>query len=373
LKYHKERKMKKGILLIPLAILLVIGLVVTGCPSSTPESGEVIELDYAIFQPATSLLAQRQTEYAHEIEVRTGGKVKINVHQAGSLLEAPGMYNGVRSGIADMGNGIASYTPGNFPFSEICQLPVPSKSGWSASYAMWDFMQKYQPAEWDEVHLLLPVGPGFDLGCVMLGREPIEKLEDFRGKSIRCNDPDIVNALGGTVKDLPMTDVYDALSKGVVDGMFGSPMPLKSWKFADVCKYVTVNTAPIQVSMVWYDIMNKKAWNSLPADIQETITEVSQEYCGKFGLVWDQSQIDGIEYAQSQGCTIIMLSDEEQQKWVQAIETVIDTRMEKLATKFPEKDVKEAYDYFYSRVEYWNDQLPDNNIIPVVDRIEALD
>jgi hypothetical protein len=68
-----------------------------------------------------------------------------------------------------------------------------------------------------------------------------------------------------------------------------------------------------------------------------------------------------------------MLSEEEQQKWVQAIETVIDARMEKLAAKFPREEVEEAYDYFYSRVEYWNDQLPDNNITPVVDRIEALD
>lgn len=381
--------MKKSGFLIFVVFMLVVSLsfavLSASCtkqpePSVSPDSTSspdltskpVFVLNYALFQPAASLLAKTQTEYAREIENRTGGQVKINVHQAGSLLEAPGMYNGIRNGIADMGNSITSYTPGNFPFTEICQLPVPAKSGWSVSKAMYDFMQKYKLEEWNKVHLLTTVGPGFDVGCISLAKEPIEKLEDFKGKSIRGNDPDMIVAFGGTVKDLPMTDIYDGLSKGVLDGFQGNCMPLISWKFGDVCKHVTVNGAPIQTSMLWYDIMNNDTWNSLPPDIQKTITDVSEEYCGKFGLVWDDSTIEGIKYAQSVGSTVYLIPEDEEKRWTEAIEPVIDARLEKLATKFPKQEVDEAWDYFHSRVIYWNEQLSANNVTPIIDRVKEL-
>jgi TRAP-type C4-dicarboxylate transport system substrate-binding protein len=313
------------------------------------------------------------TEFAQEIGKRTNGRVQIQVFQSGSLLGAPGMYEGVRSGIADMGNCLTSYSPGNFPFTSIAELPSAADSSWAVSYAQHDFLMKYQPKEWNEVHLLTAYGPGKgDMG-VGTRKEPILKLEDWKGKSMRTTNPDVMTALGGTVKDVPMVEVYDAISKGVLDGVVGITELFRSWKLGDVCKYLTLNTSTVQSSIVWYNIMNKDKWNSLPPDIQKTITDVSWEYVGRLGLTWDDQAVAGVEYCKSVGDSVYVLPKDEANRWTAAINPVIDAGLKKLTRKgFTEKEVEDAWNYFKSRVAYWNGQQANNNITPLLVRMEKV-
>lgn len=359
--------MKKKILLIPLALLLVISLVIIGCPAP---STEVFELSYALFQPPTAALSVANSEFAAAIESRTNGQVKVTVLQGGSLLSGPAMYEGVRSGVADMGNCLTVYNPGTFPFTSIAELPCAAESGWAVSNAQYDFLTKYQPEEWADVHVLTTCGDSTNIMAVAMAKTPILTLEDWRGKAVRTVNPEVVTALGGTVKDVPMADVYDALSKGVIDGEIGAAEPLVSWKLADVAKHITLNFALVQPATVWTNIMNKDTWNSLPANIQNTITEVCKEYNGKLGLVWDAQAVAGIGYAKSVDCTIYTISKEEEGRWTAAILPVIDAKLQNLTAKgFTQQQVEEAWSYFQSRVEYWNGQQASNNVTPVRERV----
>ena len=332
-----------------------------------------IKLTYALFQPATAALSKTNTEFAQEIEKRTNGRVQIQVFHSGSLLNGPSMYQGVRSGIADMGNAFTLYNPGNFPFTRIAQSPANGESGWAVSNAMYDFMMKYNPKEWQEVQLITTVGTGGDFMGIGSGKVPILKLEDWKGKSVRPADADIIVALGGTVKDVPMSEVYDSISKGVIDAVTGTLEPFKGWRLGDVCKYITVNGAPVQPSVMWYNFMNKNKWNSLPPDIRKTITEVGREYSGKIGLAWDDQAVAGVEYSKSVGSQISLLSKEEEKRWAAAIDTVIEARLKETATKgFTRQEVDEAWSYFKSRVDYWNGQQSQNNVTPTFARVEKV-
>jgi TRAP-type C4-dicarboxylate transport system substrate-binding protein len=363
-----EKTAMKIFLSILFTVILIGGLTQGSYGQQAP-----IKLTYALFQPATAALSAKNTEFAKEIEKRTNGRVQIQIFQSGSLLGGPAMYQGIRNGIADMGNCSTVYSPGVFPFTRIAEMPVATESGWVVSQAMYDFLMKYQPKEWNDVHILTTVGDGFNFGAIAMGRTPILKLEDWKGKSIRPVHADVVTALGGTVKDLPMADVYDGLSKGVIDGEAGAAEPLKSWRLADAAKHITLNFAPAQPSMLWTNIMNKDKWNSLPPDIQKTITDVGQEYCGKLGLAWDDQEIAGIEYAKSVGSKIYILSKSEEKRWQAAISTVIETRMKDLVAKgFSRQELEDAFNYFKSRVEYWNGQQAKNNITPLFVRMEKV-
>lgn len=355
-------------LFILITVLLTSGLVQNGYAAE-----KKIKLTFALFQPGTAALSKMHTEYAKEIEKRTNGRVEIQVFQSGSLLGAPAMYQGIRNGIADMGNGISSYSPGNFPFTSIAELPNDAESGWAVSYAQYDYLRKYEPKEWGDVHLLTVFSPGCDVMAVMMGKELIRTLEDWKGKSIRTNHADIVEALGGTVKDVPMAEVFDSISKGVLDGVVGSPEPLRSWKLGDVCKKITINPAPAQPSIMWYNAMNMNTWNSLPPDIQKIFTEVSEEYVGKLGLTWDEQAVAGVEYSKSLGNTIYVLPDEETARWQKAIMTVIDPRLGNLASsEFPREEVDQAWNYFKERVTYWNGQQAARDVTPLLDRLEKV-
>jgi TRAP-type C4-dicarboxylate transport system substrate-binding protein len=251
---------------LPLLIgLVVASVLISGCSSqttttsSTPTSpsgsstststqppATTYQLSFALFQPEAAAVSKANTEYANEIVKRTNGRVQITVHQSGSLLGAPAMYQGIIDDIADMGNGISSYDPGAFPLTYTIEVPSPGDSGWSASGAAYDFINKYQPKEWSEVKVLTAVMSAGGLTVVGMAKNQVKTLEDMKGKSFRVNSPDFVTALGATIKDLPMADVYDSLSKGVIDGVDTSLEPMKSWKLADVTKYVTLYMYPQQ-------------------------------------------------------------------------------------------------------------------------------
>jgi TRAP-type C4-dicarboxylate transport system substrate-binding protein len=177
--------------------------------------------------------------------------------------------------------------------------------------------------------------------------------------------------LGATLKDVPMADVFDSVSKGVIDGVHQSAEPFKTWRLADVCKYITVDPGLPQPSITFYNIMNKAKWNSLPPDIQKTITEVSKEYVGKLGLVWDEQSVLAMEYAKGLGDTIYVLPKDESAKWSAAMQTVIAPRLKSVASRgYSQKEVEDAWKYFQGRVTYWNEQQAKNSVTPVLTRIE---
>jgi TRAP-type transport system periplasmic protein len=332
-----------------------------------------IKLTYALFQPATAALSKTNTAFAQEIEKRTNGRVQIQIFQSGSLLGAPAMYQGVRNGIADMGNGITSYSPGNFPLTMVVELPSAAESGWAVSNAYYDFFQKIALKEWNDVHPLTVCGPSFGVMLIGTGKTPIRTLEDLKGKSIRTNFAEYTTALGATVKDIPMAEVYDAISKGVLDGIQTNSEPLKSWKLGDVTKHITLFFGPVMPSNVIYNIMNKTKWNSLPPDIQKIITDVSTEYSAKLGLTWDEQLVQGLEYAKSVGDTIYVLPKDEAARWSAAIMSVVDTRLKGIVAKgFTQKEVDDAWNYFKSRVAYWNGEQAKHNVVPVQAQMEAV-
>lgn len=349
----------------------VSGLFLLGILVFPLSAQEVIKLTFALFQPPTAALSKVNTEFAKEIERRTNGRVQITVFAGGSLLTGPAMLEGVKKGIADMGNWTNIYTPGVFPFTSILELPVKAESQWVASRAMLDFLRKYGDKEWSDVIPLTATGSGPSGQVIGTRKKQVRRLEDMKGLSFRTNNPDVVMALGATVKNLPMAEVYDAISKGVIDGIYANFEPMKSWRLAEVCKYITVNLGLPQNFDVWANIVNRKKWESLPPDVQRIILEVANEYTGKLGSTWDNQCLEGLEYSRSVGSEIYVLPDDEAQRWIKVISTIIDERINKVVAKgFSRDEVEEAWRYYQNRIEYWNAQQKVYNVVPLSERIK---
>ncbi len=122
---------------------------------------------------------------------------------------------------------------------------------------------------------------------------------------------------------------------------------------------------------MWYNIMNKNKWNSLPPDVQKAITDVSKEYIGKLGICWDDQGVAGLEYSKGLGDSVYITPKEEAARWQAATMPVIDARLKALTSKgFKQKDVEDAWNFFKSRVAYWNGQLAKNNVVPLLTRLE---
>ncbi|MDT3698845.1 MAG: TRAP transporter substrate-binding protein [Thermincola sp.] len=364
---------------------LVISIVITlalfsGCSNSTPpateqkNSGqdapaqetkqEVIKLTASNFLPPAHLLSKMMGDMLKEVEAQSNGRLQITFVPGGSLLTAPKVADGVEQGLADIGFSHIGYNPGRFPVTEALDLPLGYSSSWIGTNVGVDFLDKYKPKEWDDFKLLqITGGTTF---AIHTAKTPIKKLEDLKGKALRGAGEvaDALNALGATARDIPMSEVYEGMSKGNIEGALLSAETLKSFKLADVAKYSTIAPS-IGNQYIFYMIMNKSKWESLPSDLQKIFSDVGAKYQAEAALAWNKVNLAAFENASTKGIEFIRLSDDEAARWKTAVQPVIDNYITKMAGRgFSEQETKDQIAYIKERVAYWEQQQAAQNIPP---------
>jgi len=262
------------------------------------------------------------TEWTKEIEKRTNGTVKITIFPGGTLTPPDKCYDGVIRGISDLGNSDLAYTRGRFPLTEVFYLPLGIKSALVATRMVNEFYVKFQPKELDETKIMFFIchGPG-----LLHTKKPVHTLEELKGMKIRSTGmtTKIVLALAATPVAMPMSDAYDALSRGVAEGIVCPYEALYGWKLAEVIKSTTEDY-PCAYFSAFFIAMNKDKWNALPPDIQKTIESVNREYIDKAGKAWDEIDKQGKDFTVKLGNQIIPLSKEEGEKWTKAVKPLLD-------------------------------------------------
>jgi len=305
--------------------LMLFAALVLMAPANSCMAAD-IELGYANFFPPTHVQAKLGAEWAAEVEKRTNGKVKITYYPGGALLKGPKIYDGVLTGIADMGMSVFGYSRGVFPAMEVIDLPNGYPNGKVATQVINDFYNTFKPKELDKVKVLYlhAHGPG-----LLHTKKPVHRLEDLKGLKVRSYgfNARMVSALGAVPVSLPQGGVYEALQKGVADATFGPAEVLKGWKQAEVIKY-TIDCRSIGYTAGFYVAMNLDRWNALPKDVQGVLEQVSAEWIPKHGQAWDDSDKAGIKFSKGLGNEVIELSAEESARWVKVVAPVKEIYIE---------------------------------------------
>jgi TRAP-type C4-dicarboxylate transport system substrate-binding protein len=316
---------------------------------------EVINLKIANFFPPPSKQSKIAQEFGEELERRSGGRIKVQYFAGGSLLTAPAMYNGIETGITDIGYSQIYYTPGRMPACELIGLPIGTPSAWVGAHMAFDFYQKFRPKEFESTRVLAIHG---NAPSMIICKNPVEKLEDMKGLTIRASGlmGDVIKALGGIPTSTPMVDVYDSIAKGVNDGVWAPYEALKTFRFAEVAKYMTV-CWQIGCSFPFYLAMNKNSYNKLPKDLQSLVDVMSGEYQVRYALMWNGIEFEGKTFGLEKGVKFLELSDQEGAKWQKAVEPVITQYTKLMVGKgFSESEVKGWIDFMKDRVKYWTEK-----------------
>jgi len=201
-------------------------------------------------------------------------------------------------------------------------LPLGYKKGNQATKLGNAYFAKFKPKEFDDVKIMYfhAHGPG-----LVNTKKPVEKLEDLKGLKLRGTGTSakVAAALGATPVPMPQTDTYDALQKGVVDGVLSPIEVLKGWKFGEVTAATTQNFGS-SYSLLFFVAMNKKKWDSLPKDVQETIEKINQEWIEKTAKLWVDLDEEGAKFAIAKGHKIIPLSKGEDEPWAKLVRPVLE-------------------------------------------------
>jgi len=280
--------------------------------------------------PATHRMAMLMADWCKEVEKRTNGRVKIDFFPGGILAPTTQVYDSVRKGIADLGDTFAGYTKGRFPLIETIDLPYGYKSASQGNHLTNAFFNKFKPKEFDDAKIMFFYTAGPQQLCT---KKPVTKLEEMRGLKIRStgSSAKIVEYLGAAPVGMPMGDAYDALARGVVNGVVGPLEIMKGWKLAEVLSSVTVyGSAHVNAAFIF---MSKKKWNTIPAADQKIIEQINAEWVEKAAKNWDDADKEGADALAAKGGKIIQLPAQEQERWRAKLKPMFEEYAKELNSK----------------------------------------
>lgn len=333
-------KLKK-ILALVLVLIMCIGLAACGSTNASPvdtntpadtgntdtppadivDPDEVIEITFAHDKSTTHPVHLRYEAWAADIAEATDGRVKITFYPSQTLLTLAESYEGVVNGIADIAVVTPALCPGVFPMLEMFDLPVHYNNCQVLSNVYWDCIQQFDLEELDGVKVLNTycMGPG-----AIASKEPIENLDDLQGKQIRAIglSGTCMSALGASPVSVAMPETYEALMRGVCDGVLGGLGAMTTWNLIEVADSFTIT--PFMSVSAFIVMMNIDTWNSLPADIQDIIEEVSAEH----NVFYVQGEEDegraAIDSFIEQDKNICLIEPEEEAEWMARMQPAID-------------------------------------------------
>ncbi|THB80232.1 MAG: C4-dicarboxylate ABC transporter substrate-binding protein [Desulfobacteraceae bacterium] len=289
-------------------------------------------LTYANFFPPTHIQSQLAEGWCKEVEKRTNGEIKIKYFPAGTLTKAPQTYDGVETGMADIGMTVLAYTRGRFPLTEAIDLPMGYKSGVQATKVANAVLNKFNPKEFNDTKIMFLHAHG--PGLIHTRDKKVGNLDELKGLKLRGTGTSglVQAALGAVPVGKSMRECYQMLQKGVVDGSSHPLEANKGWKLGEVVKYVTESYS-CAYTTTFAVFMNKNRWESLKPAHQKVIQEINAEFAAKHGVAWDEADKAGLEFFKSKGGTVVALSDAEAAKWQAAAAPVIDKYIEKAGKK----------------------------------------
>lgn len=228
---------------------------------------------------------QYQQQWAKDVEKLSEGKIHINVLGAGSVVEHNQTLDSINMNIIQGDFTDPSYFSGKDPAFALYGNLI---GAWSNPKDLVDFM--YNGGGFEVANELLNKY-GVQLLAVstvgvesLVSKKPIRNIADLQGVKLRAPEG-LVQALfknlGASPVNLPGSEVYTSLEKGVIDASDYSIFARNQQSgMNDIAKF------PIHPG--WHSMpvnqvtLNKKTYDKLPQDLKEVLAKAGKQYAEGF-------------------------------------------------------------------------------------------
>jgi TRAP-type C4-dicarboxylate transport system substrate-binding protein len=310
------------------------GVAAAGCAAwlgaSAPVAAQEVTLKLHHFLGPTAPAQRALFEpWAERVAEQSDGRIKVEIYPSMTLGGSPPqLISQLRDGVVDIVWTVTSYTPGQFPRTEVFELPfVHTNSAVATNLAIQDLYDEWLAEEYQDVHpILIHVHAG---NAVHTIDQPIRQPGDLQGLKIRTPSRTgsfVLEALGASPVGMPVPQLPQALSKKVVDGTtipFEISLPLK---VHDLVKYhhEFEDGTRLGTAVFLYG-MNKASYDSLPDDLKAVIDQNSgANIAREIGQVWMDVEEPGLQAAKDAGNEIILWPDADKPAWQAAVQPAID-------------------------------------------------
>jgi TRAP-type transport system periplasmic protein len=297
--------------------------------------GDSHELIFSHFFPSGHKVNTDVIEpFTTKLEEQTEGRIKTEIYSSSALGDPASQYDMAVTGTADISLSVHGYTPGRFPLVSVMELPFISENATSGSKTLWTLYNEFEALHKehsDSTPLWLFTA---EPAQILTAKKPIERLEDMRGLTIRSPSPmgnKIIEALGATPVSMPMSEVYDALQKGVVDGALGPLSTAIDFNLIEVTNYITIGNFSMSP---FFTTMNSDTWNSFSEQDQSVLEDLAGlEMATNAGQAFDARGEEAVAAAEKKGVKFIELTGGELNKWKDALKQISEDWVKEMEAK----------------------------------------
>jgi TRAP-type C4-dicarboxylate transport system substrate-binding protein len=174
----------------------------------------------------------------------------------------------------------------------------------------------------------------------------LKTIDDMKGLRIVGSGgvyDDLVKALGASTVLIPPAERYEAMMRGVGDGLACTIRMLEDQKLGETVAQIMLPPWHVYQMNPW--LANKKLWDSFPEDIKTIITTVAKAHCKKTIDIYEEEFVKKAnpQIIKKYNLEVLQLSKEDLGKMYKAYEVVIN----KYAARSPE--TKQLVDIWRAR------------------------
>ena len=303
--------------LASISLVSLVTLFLVASAFGQQPAGKVFKWKFQSHWPAASASFKPLKKYFdQDLKKLTGGRLEITLHPAAALVPTKEIFDATRKGTVDGATGSPAYWMTIVPIGAVAgNCPMTFRETWEGLYFHYvmgfEDMLKEGHAKHNILYYTEKVYP-----TAMIGKKPIQKIEDFKGYKIRSTGAiaDMLRDLGAAPTLIQGSELYLSLQTGVVEGAhWGAAQGALTMKLCEVAKYyIQPNLAMSGTDVI---IINKDSFNALPKDLQTVLDLALKERVWHRSHEYIMGEMEALETMKKKyGVKVVTLPPEDQKK-----------------------------------------------------------
>jgi TRAP-type C4-dicarboxylate transport system substrate-binding protein len=245
--------------------------------------------------PTHHVVTEMIQPWAADVEKATEGRVKVQILPA--LGAPPTHFDLVKNGVADLAFSVHAYTPNRFKLTELAELPFSVNHAVVNSLAYWRTYQKYfaKANEHEGVVLLgLWTNGPYQLFTKANAFNSMDAVKGIKIRVPGTTVEKITKALGMTPISSPLSEAYEQISRGVIQGMFQQKETVVAFNMTQHMPTASFVPGGFAHSSQ-YMVVNQAKWNAIEPKDRAAIEKLSGEaMVRRFASVWQAKEDEAL-------------------------------------------------------------------------------
>jgi TRAP-type transport system periplasmic protein len=273
---------------------LCLGLTLVCISSAQMVMAKTTKFNANVFYEATvPMSGAGYGEWAKILEKESNGTLEAKVFYGGVLAPPNASLTAVSDGLAEIGHIPAMYTPSDLPASNLLHE---LSANFTDSLAMMAAITEYnftnkelqeQYKKWNIIYGGAYSTPEYRIFC----KDKVTTTAEMKGKKIRtlgAGSALLVEQLGGVAVNVPSSEMYSGLEKGILDCAANALSDLKARSLWDVSKHTTMISLGIfYVGPQWG--IRTSFWEQLDESQRKALLK---SFALSMPLIYKQYQVD---------------------------------------------------------------------------------